>query len=178
MFQRKNPLTPLQKSRELLWPSMGWKRAFRYAQLRLVRLQDSTRSIATGLAFGASVSFTPLPGAHIFSAAALTLLSRGNVLASVAGTVIGNPWTFPLMWWAAYKIGDYTFRLFGARVMDMPAHFTWDGFMVEITQHPMELIVPWVCGGLILMALTWPIFYILSYRMVRKLRRHHKRKHI
>jgi uncharacterized protein (DUF2062 family) len=175
MFQRKTPHSPLRKIREMLWPSMGWKRALRYGQLRLVRLQDSTRAIAVGLAFGASISFTPLPGVHIVSAVALTLLARGNALASVAGTVIGNPWTFPLMWWAAYQIGDVVFLAFGADVMKMPDHFTWNNFTHEIAAHPTELIVPWVSGGMILMAVSWPLFYIVSYRMVHKLRQKYRR---
>ena len=175
MFQRKIPLTMFQKIREIIWPSMGWRRTYRYAQLRLVRIGDTTAAIAIGLAFGMSISFTPLPGTHIIFAIALTMLVRGNVLAALAGTVIGNPWTFPLMWWGAYRVGQFVFYSFGVKTMEMPQHFTWDDFVYAITDHPMDLIVPWVCGGFILMALSWPIFYILSYRMVRKLRHTHRR---
>ncbi len=149
----------------------------RYAQLRLIRLKGTTRSIATGFAFGASISFTPLPGTHIFTAAGLTLLSRGNVLASVVGTLVGNPWTFPLMWWGAYKTGNFAFSLFGAQISAMPHTIDWDYMMNEITNHPMDLIIPWITGGFILMVLSWPIFYILVYRMVAKLRHQHNRSH-
>ncbi len=175
MFQRRTPLSILQKMREIVWPSMGWRRTYRYAQLRLIRIGDSTGAIARGLAFGMSISFTPLPGTHIISAIGLTMATRGNVLAAVAGTVIGNPWTFPLMWWMAYKLGDFSFRLFGATPIEMPKNFTWDDFLNAIVQHPMDLVVPWVCGGFILMGLSWPIFYIVSYRMVKKLRHKHGR---
>lgn len=176
MFQRKKPRSLASGLREVIWPSMGWRRTLRYAQLRIVRIKDSTSAIATGLAFGMSVSFTPLPGSHVISAVLLSMASRGNVLAAVAGTIIGNPWTFPLMWWMAYKVGDIAFRLFGAQIIEMPQHFTWDDFTHEMASNPMGLIVPWVAGGLILMTLSWPIFYIISYRMVRKLRYRHGRK--
>jgi uncharacterized protein (DUF2062 family) len=175
MFKRKNPLPPSQLFLSILWPQMGWKRMGRYIQLRLIRLKETTRSIATGFAFGASVSFTPLPGIHIFSAAGLSFITRGSVLASVVGTLVGNPWTLPLMWWGAYKMGNFAFSLFGANISAMPEHFTWDYLMDEIAHHPMDLIVPWVTGGIILMVLSWPIFYIVAYRMVAKLRRKHNR---
>lgn len=175
MFKRKVPLPLSQKIGSLLWPSIGWKRMFHYIQLRLIRLKGSTRSIATGFAFGASISFTPLPGSHIIGAGILSVLTRGNALASLVGTLVGTPWTFPIMWWAAYKIGDFAFRLFGAKIIDMPKDLTWAFLVDEITNHPMDLMVPWITGGFILMALTWPIFYILSYRAVDKLRRKHGR---
>lgn len=177
MFQRKTPLSPQQKLQQILWPSMGWARTWRYAQLRLIRIQASAKSIATGFAFGASISFTPLPGTHIIGAAALSLITRGNVLASLGGTLLGNPWTFPLMWWAAYKVGEASFHLFGGHLVDMPDHITLAFLWDEITRHPMDLVVPWTVGGFILMALSWPLFYILSYRMVSRLRHKHNRHH-
>lgn len=154
---------------------MGWGRWFRYTQLKIIRLEESTRSVAIGLAFGASVSFTPLPGLHIISAALLSRLAGGSALASLAGTLVGNPWTFPIMWWMAHRVGDYTFRLFGGKVVEMPKGLDWASFKYELSHHPMELIIPWEAGGIILMALSWPLFYILFYRMVKTLR--HKRGH-
>lgn len=162
----------------LLWPSIGWKRMLKYIQLRLIRLKGSTHSIAMGFAFGASISFTPLPGSHIIGAGLLSFVTRGNVLASVVGTLVGTPWTFPFMWWAAYKIGDYAFRLFGAHIIEMPQHLTWDFLIDEITHHPMDLMVPWITGGFILMALSWPIFYILCYRAVDNLRKKYRPKEL
>jgi uncharacterized protein (DUF2062 family) len=175
MFKRKTPLSTSQKALSLLWPSMGWKRMFHYIQLRLIRLKGSTHSIATGFAFGASISFTPLPGSHIITAGILSFLTRGNVLASLVGTLIGTPWTFPIMWWAAYKMGAFAFHLFGAKMTDMPQNLTWAFLMDEITERPMDLIVPWIVGGFILMAISWPIFYILCYRGVDKLRKKYRR---
>lgn len=178
MFQRKNPLTFAQRIMSLIWPSIGWKRTFTYTQLRLIRLKGSTRSIATGFAFGAAISFTPLPGSHIIGAGMLSLLTRGNILASLVGTLIGTPWTFPFMWWAAYKTGDFAFQLFGAKIVEMPKDLTWAFLVDEVTHHPMDLIVPWVTGGFILMTLSWPVFYILSYRAVDNLRKKYRRQHL
>jgi uncharacterized protein len=177
MFKRKRPL-PFSKSfLSIFWPAMGWKRMGQYVQLRLIRLKGSTKSIAIGFAFGASVSFTPLPGTHIFTSASLSFLTKGNILASIVGTLVGNPWTFPFMWWGAYETGHLAFSLFGTKISDMPENFTWDYLVNEITNSPMDLIIPWIVGGIILMVLSWPIFYIVVYRMVDKLRHKHKRHH-
>ena len=175
MFKRKTPLTLSQKALSLLWPSIGWGRMLKYIQLRLIRLKGSTHSIATGFAFGASISFTPLPGSHIITAGILSVLTRSNVLASVVGTLVGTPWTFPLMWWLAYKTGDFAFQLFGAKIIAMPENLTWAYLVDEISNHPMDLMVPWITGGFILMAISWPIFYILSYRAVDNLRKKYRR---
>ena len=175
MFKRKVPLTPSQQIMSLLWPSIGWNRMFKYIQLRLIRLKGSTRSIASGFAFGAAISFTPLPGVHIIGAGLLSFMTRSNILASLVGTLVGSPWTFPLMWWAAYKTGEFAFYLFGAKIIDMPEDLTWAFLVDEVTHKPMDLMVPWVVGGFILMALSWPVFYILSYRTVDKMRKKYRR---
>ena len=38
-------------------------------------------------------------------AAALAFVIRGNIIASAVGTVVGNPITFPMIWFATYKVG-------------------------------------------------------------------------
>lgn len=70
------------------------------------------------------------------------------------------------MWWAAYKTGDIAFQLFGARIVEMPKNLTWAFLVDEFTHHPMDLMVPWITGGFILMALSWPVFlyFMLSHR--------------
>ena len=175
MFKRKNPLSSSQIITSILWPSMGWKRMGRYAQLRLIRIKGTTYSIASGFAFGAAVSFTPLIGMHLLLAAFLSFICRGNVIASVVGTLVGNPWTLPLMWWSSYKMGNFAFSLFGAEISAMPEKFTWDYLMNEITNRPMDLIIPWIIGGIIMMVLVWPVFYIISFRMIAKLRNKYQR---
>lgn len=180
MFKRRIKRSFLENIREILWPHMGWGRFLRYLHHRILRLPATPYELASGLSFGAAISFVPLPGTHIISAAFLTALTRGNVLASVVGTTIGNPWTFPLMWWGAYKVGEFTFALFHLPVNKMPDQFVWGDLLHEIEQHPFELLVPWVTGGIILALLSWPCFYMASYHMIKRARAkrgHKKGKH-
>ena len=51
-------------------------------------------------------SFTPLIGFHFILAAFIALVLRGSLLASAAGTMVGNPLTFPLIWMATFKVGN------------------------------------------------------------------------
>ena len=74
-------------------------------------------------------------------------------------------------------MGTLAFLLFGASVTEMPTDLTWDYLITELTERPMDLMVPWVVGGVLLMILSWPIFYFICYRMVDKMRRRYKRYH-
>ena len=68
-----------------------------YINKRMRRLPDSPHRIALGFACGAFVSFSPFFGFHFFLAAGCAWLVRGNILASLFGTIIGNPFSFPLI---------------------------------------------------------------------------------
>lgn len=147
-----------------------------YFILRLVRLSDGTHSIALGLAYGAAVSFVPLPGSHIFSAAVLSMATRVNILASLLGTLVGNPWTFPLMWWMSYETGRITFETLGLPVEQMPDHFGWRDLLHAVEAHPADLLLPWVVGGYIMAIISCPIFYLIFYKIVAKARLKHQRR--
>lgn len=173
MFKRQKKRPVLSSLREVVWPSMGWRRLVRYFHHRIVRLKATNVQIAIGLSNGAAISFVPLPGTHIIGAAGLSVFMRSSVLAGVLGTCVGTPWTLPVMWWAAYKVGAYSFSMLGQPVAAMPSVFEWHDLVYEIKEHPFALFVPWVCGGVILSLVTWPVFYVGFYRLI-KWARHHK----
>jgi uncharacterized protein (DUF2062 family) len=107
MFKRRNPLSTVKRVLRWLWPSIGWSRAYRYTMIRISRLPGSGYSVAGGFAWGAAMSFTPLIGLHFALSMGLAWLFRCNVVAAAIGTVVGNPWTFPLIWISLYKIGVF-----------------------------------------------------------------------
>lgn len=167
MFKRRKPLTPLQHVREIFWPSMGWRRAFRYVKLRIIRLADTTHSIAMGLAVGVSVSFNPLLGTHFVQAGVLAWLLRANILCALIGTFAGNPWTFPFIWWGGIQFGSYLFHLIGLPASTtLPHHLDFGVLMKMIAQNPFRLLLPWAIGGYVLGLLSMPVTYLVSYRMV------------
>jgi len=73
--------------------------------MKIYRIRDFPESVAIGLAWGVAVSFTPLLGFHLIICYIGTISMRGNLIAATVGSVIGNPWTFPFFFFAAYKLG-------------------------------------------------------------------------
>jgi uncharacterized protein (DUF2062 family) len=107
VFRRRHPLPFSRWLKGLVWPRTGWRRFGVYHLKRLIRLPGTPHSIAVGVACGTAISFTPLIGFHLLLGVLLTLALRGNLLAGVAGTLIGNPWTLPFMWLASYEVGKF-----------------------------------------------------------------------
>ncbi len=173
MFRRRTPLTRAQKLREIVWPSMGLKRGAKYILRRLMRLKDPPHRIAMGLALGLAISFTPTPGLHIIQAAVLAWMLRANIAASFIGTIFGNPLTLPLMWWMAFKTGEFTFELRGFPVSEMPRHL--DFSFAELTHDFLGLFVPWLFGGYLLAVISVAPCYAVFYWMVVQVRRQQKR---
>lgn len=167
MFQRRQPLNLLQKLREFFWPSMGFKRSLVYIKHRLVRLADSTHKIALGLAIGCGISFTPIVGTHFIQAGLLAYMLRGNLFAAIIGTFVGNPWTFPFMWWSAISFGSFLFGVFGLPASTaLPEHVNFSILWDIVTHDPLRIFLPWAVGGYLLCIITIPLTYMLFYRLV------------
>lgn len=113
MFRRRVQLSALQKMRESLWPRIGWKRASLYVWRRVWRLSGTPHAIALGVAAGAFVSFTPFLGFHVMMALLIAWVLRGNLIAAVFGTMVGNPVSYPPIWFATYDLGNRLLGLSG-----------------------------------------------------------------
>ncbi len=156
LFKRRKSQGVFRKIKESLWPSMGWQRAFTYLKHRIIRLKDSPHRIASGLAIGVAISFSPLIGTHFIQCVILCYIFRANMLASFLGTVVGNPTTFPFIWWISYELGAHILKAFGMEgLTGMPAHIdandVWDIFKTQFT----GVFWPWMLGGYILAVISW-----------------------
>ncbi|MFN4141221.1 DUF2062 domain-containing protein [Aestuariivirga sp.] len=105
MFRSTRKVSLVARVSVVVWPHCGFRRAWNCQLLRLSRLKTSPHKISIGFAAGAFASFLPLIGLHFILAAALAFAVRGNIIASAVGTVVGNPITFPMIWFATYKVG-------------------------------------------------------------------------
>jgi uncharacterized protein len=103
VFKRRDKPPFHVRFRETLVPRRGWRRAVEYLAHRVRRLPDSPHRIALGFACGVFACFTPFFGLHFLLAAALAWAVRGNLIASLIGTGVGNPLTFPFI--AALALG-------------------------------------------------------------------------
>ena len=103
VFKRRDKTPLLLRVREAVLPQRGWGRAIEYLGHRVRRLPDSPHRIAFGFAIGVFACFSPFFGAHLLLAAGLAKLLRANIVASLIGTFVGNPLTFPFI--AAVSLG-------------------------------------------------------------------------
>ncbi len=143
---------------------MGWWRTLIYVKHRLLRVADTTHNIGLGLAIGLGVSFSPLLGTHFIQAGIIALALRANAFSAMMGTFFGNPITFPFIWWASLSLGQFLFGLFGLDVAEeipdkISLSIMWNNFM--------ELFLPWMLGGYILMFVVIPPAYFMYYHLVR-----------
>ncbi|MDH3669031.1 MAG: DUF2062 domain-containing protein [Paracoccaceae bacterium] len=107
IFKRRDHPGFWNRLREIVFPRKGYWRGFDYVKKRLHRLPDSPHRIALGFACGALASFTPFFGFHFFIAAGIAWVVRGNIIAALFGTAIGNPLTFPLIVTASLWLGRW-----------------------------------------------------------------------
>jgi uncharacterized protein (DUF2062 family) len=194
MFRRRKQQPVHHKVGNLIWPQIGFRRSMTYVWHRVGRLHGTPHSIAGGFAAGAAVSFTPFVGSHFVLAVLLSWLTRGNIVAGLLGTAIGNPWTFPFIWLWIYKLG----RRMGAGgageakpdalaiIVDLPgvmgrALLSFDVDWVYL-DNLWAILWPMMVGSIPTFVLVWLGFYLFlkplvaTYQVKRIARRRRKQE--
>jgi uncharacterized protein (DUF2062 family) len=182
VFGRRVQKTRLQKVAHTFYPPGGWWRGASYIFHRLRRLPDPPHRIARGVAMGVFCSFTPFYGLHLVLAAALSFLIRGNILAALLATFVGNPITFPAIAALSVTLGHWMLGMPGTvhvqAVLAEMAHgifeFWWNIVAVftgaEMRWNRLEdvfdlIFLPYLIGGLA----PGMVFGILSYMITHPL---------
>jgi uncharacterized protein len=114
LFRRRESESFFGRLRAHLWPRSGWKRAGRYVVYRLRRLSATPHAIALGFAAGVFTAATPYIGTHMAMAALVAWAIGGSIVASLLGTFLGNPLTYPFLWYVTYKVGNILLGAHGA----------------------------------------------------------------
>ena len=107
MFKRRERRSIFRFFYEVIFSFKGISRAIEYVGIRLKRIPDTPHKISLGMSCGIFASFTPLFGLHFLIAGLLSYVLRANVLASLIGTFIGNPITFPIITVFNLKLGEW-----------------------------------------------------------------------
>jgi len=131
--------------------SINLKRATLFYFLKLIRVKDSKDKLAVGFACGSMVSFTPFIGFHFLLAIIFAYLFRGNIVASLIGTFVGNPFTFPFIWIFIYKVGNIFFK----NDKTFSLEFTFQGLF----NQGYDILIPMLIGSLIVSIPIWFISY-------------------
>ncbi|WP_313796467.1 DUF2062 domain-containing protein [Falsirhodobacter algicola] len=184
MFKRRTPRSLSGWARELIYPRGGFRRAVRYVLHRMRRLPDQPERVARGFAAGVFISFTPFFGLHFLGAIAIAWAIRGNILAALLGTFIGNPVTTPFIAITSVGLGHWMLGMPGA--LDLPeighafaragtqlwlntsAIFTprqmhWD----RLVMFFREIYFPYMIGGIVPGLVAGAAFYWLTLPLVR-----------
>ena len=106
LFRRREAESWLERVRIHLWPRRSFSRSGRYVVYRLRRLSESPHAVALGFAVGVFSATTPFLGTHMVMAALIAWIVGGSIVAAVLGTFLGNPLTYPLLWYSTYQIGN------------------------------------------------------------------------
>lgn len=194
MFRRRKQQPVHHRVGNLIWPQIGFRRSVTYIWHRLARLHGTPHSIAGGFAAGAAISFTPFVGIHLLLAALISWLTRGNIMAGLLGTAVGNPWTFPFIWVWVYELG----RRMGAGhaewsepdalaiIVDLPGVVARALFSFDLDwayfDNLWSILWPMMLGSIPSFALVWLATYLLlkpivaTYQARRIMRRRRKRE--
>ena len=131
--------------------SINIKRASLFYFLKLIRVKDSKNKLAIGFACGSMVSFTPFIGFHFLLAVIFAYIFRGNIVASLIGTFVGNPFTFPFIWIFIYKVGNIFFK----NDQNLSLELTFQ----SLFDQGYEILIPMLIGSLIVSIPIWFISY-------------------
>jgi len=195
-------LTLPERLQALVYPKGGWRRAARYVWVRLTRLPDPPHRIARGIWAGIFVSFTPLFGVHLGLGAVLAFVLRGNVLAALLATMVGNPLSFPVIAVLSIQLGHLllgnaasappaahilqAFASAGAEVWNnllavfLPAKADWG----SLASFYDGFFLPYMLGGLIIGGLAATAGYLVAlpligaYQALRLRRRQERSAHL
>ena len=163
VFKRRTPRTYFEYVSESFYPKGGWRRASQYVVHRLRRLPDPSHKISRGIAAGVFTSFTPFFGLHFIFSAAIAWVLRGNILAALLATFVGNPITFPIIAAISMEIGSH---ILGVRPLPLPlvlgsfseaANDLWHNFVAIFTEDTTHwtglsrfwdrVFLPYMVGG-------------------------------
>ena len=86
-------------------------------------------------------------------------LIRGNVIASLIGTFIGNPLTFPFIWSLIYNIGIF---ITSKNQLILNSEISID----MILNQTYEIFIPMLIGGAIISFPIWLITFLVTYSFV------------
>jgi uncharacterized protein (DUF2062 family) len=163
LFRRRKPLRFYEKLNHFMWPKRGWRRAIRYYSKRLLRMTDTPHSIAAGFAVGVAFATTPFIGFHYLLGVIGSFLVRGNVVAAVVGTTVGNPLTFPFIWFATFETGNMILSWFGRETTshsaDHLAHHLWNDSMASL----WPIIEPMLIGCIPIALVAGSIAYLTVF---------------
>ena len=127
-------------------------------------LNESPHRLAASFAVGIFIGICPLLGIHTLLALAVVYAFRLNMMVTMTGVYVTNPWTI---------IPIYTFttwtgaKMLGMNLMDQAfslSHLRWNSFLKEFK----HLLKPFVVGSTTIGLLAAVFLYFIMYLIFKK----------
>lgn len=139
---------------------------FLWQKLKRIAIHSSNHSVAAGLTLGYAVSFNPMVGTHTFWLLGMCWLFRGNFVAAMISSLVGNVWTFWAFFWVSYQVGDALTQVLGhdfiVMLKDLPLFSEkWGGDLFIIT----------FIGWPIMVLVTFALTYYPNLMLVKRVKR-------
>lgn len=154
---------------------LGLKHIYYTTLSKLDALKGTPESIAKGFATGVAISFTPFVGFHLLLSLFVTKISKQNATAAALGTIAGNPWTFPIIWYATLHIGrlllyqentqsEVDFEEIFKELYHAVITLDFEVFLSDIWPEFFPMLV----GCIPLYIIVWNVVYHLIYRVLKR----------
>ncbi|AZI38074.1 hypothetical protein NT2_02_04250 [Caenibius tardaugens NBRC 16725] len=130
-----------------------WIRPFAHRVLRSELWRFTRRSVPRGVALGMLVGIL-IPFAQILFAALLSFSVRANVPVAALTTFITNPFTTPILWVIAYKIGSWLLHV-DAMTVIAPVN-------TAIERTELQDALQWLTGATLVTAFGLVLIAIVS----------------
>ena len=126
-------------------------------------LQGDPRYIATGMAIGVFVGVTPTIPFHTVIALSLAFILRGSKPAAAIGVWFANPVTIPFLYIGSFRLGIL--------ILNKPIPFdTKFESITALMTLGLDVTIAMIVGGAILGILPAIIAYLLTYRIMIRVR--------
>jgi uncharacterized protein (TIGR03546 family) len=138
-----------------------WK--FKKMAVRLLRMNNSPREIALGVAIGVFIGILPVYGLHtVLVIIAAIIIRSANKIAIFLGTSISLPPTIPPITWAGYEIGRHILN-------GEFEPLSWSVFKNITLEKAYTLYRPLFLGSVILGVFCALFFYLIAFFITKKL---------
>lgn len=155
--------TEWQNWREYLWPSMGWQALFRWLEIKIKRTKAGQDALSMGAAIGIFVTFIPWMGLQVILMWMLCQFLRGHFLTSVLVSLVGNPWTFPLIWLTSHQLGMVVLL---REETQLPDTISISHVMGNMGYYWDTFLLPTTVGGAILgLACATATYYLVHFHV-------------
>ena len=183
-FGRRDKKPLFNKFKSFIKYIYSFSRTKKYIKLSLKRMKGSPRDLAAGLASGLAISFTPFIGLHTLIAILLAWLRGACMAVAIIGTLFGNPWTFPFIWYLTYELGQFLYQGLGSNyekfsfgnikteiytLLNIIKHLVIFANIQEIKLNltKLNLIPVMTLGAIPFMFISWFLSYFFFYNIIR-----------